>query len=174
MTITAHDLMNLFDGAFDFALTWAVACTIIKAFVIVYQAAAKRHVFSRVYDFISRKFFCLLAALCVAFIMNVLYPAWDAQIKEDVVARVVWKERVSYGAFLNTHMYLVFTVQADGRPYVMANVDSYFWGKHDSSDLYAMLHVGEWYKLSIVGTRVPLFSKYPNIIGFEKSDAPAQ
>ena len=64
--------------------------------------------------------------------------------------------------------YLVFTEDSDGNTYVFENTDSLLRGKFDSSDVQGQLKVGNTYKITVVGYRIPFLSAYQNIIAFEE------
>jgi len=90
--------------------------------------------------------------------------------EEAVTVRITDKMRVSYGSTFITQKYLIYTVDADGRVAVFENTDSFPWRKFNSSDFFASLATGETYRLRVVGFRIPVLSKYRNIIGIEQVD----
>ena len=55
--------------------------------------------------------------------------------------------------------YLVFTNKE-----TFKNVDSFAYLKYNSSDIQGKLEEGKAYKVKVNGWRIPLFSKYRNII----------
>ena len=63
--------------------------------------------------------------------------------------------------------YLIYTELEDGEILVLENTDELFYGKINSSDIYADLKVGETYTFKVVGFRIPLFSSYQNIIDYK-------
>lgn len=60
----------------------------------------------------------------------------------------------------------IYLVQCDDNVYKIT--DLLFYGKFDSSDIYARLKIGKKYKLSISGYRWQYFSEYPNINKYEE------
>ena len=83
---------------------------------------------------------------------------------QSYVARVLDKERVSYGGIWNTHKYLIYTVDENGAYHVFENTDSIPHQKFDSSDFYARIETGKTYTFKVVGHRLKHFSMYKNII----------
>jgi len=59
--------------------------------------------------------------------------------------------------------YLIWTKENE----VFENVDSFLFGKFNSSDLYGQIEVGKTYKVLVAGFRIPFWSMYRNIIRFE-------
>ena len=104
----------------------------------------------------------LIAVLCYNAALTVLQNT-NEQIFSNVT--VVDKARVSYGyVVLNTHKYLIYTMDAEGGVRVFENTDTIFHQKFDSSDFYARIHIGDTYTFRVVGRRLPHFSRYKNII----------
>lgn len=67
--------------------------------------------------------------------------------------------------------YLIFGEDSEtGETRVFENTDTLIKGKFNSSDFYGNLKVGETYKITVVGYRIPLFSWYENIIKYEKEN----
>lgn len=62
--------------------------------------------------------------------------------------------------------YLVFT-KVNDEVEVFEITDSIIQGRYNSSDMYAVIEVGKTYDFKVVGERIPFFSMYPNIIGYE-------
>jgi len=60
--------------------------------------------------------------------------------------------------------YLIFVRQENNEMIVIENTDSVLNGKFNSSDIYAILHVGKKYVFTTKGYRIRLFSMYQNII----------
>lgn len=59
----------------------------------------------------------------------------------------------------NSGYYLIYTA---GPTYTIK--DTFVFGRFNSSDLYGHLQVGKTYNCEVAGWRIPLFSKYQNII----------
>jgi FlaG/FlaF family flagellin (archaellin) len=64
----------------------------------------------------------------------------------------------------NHDTYMVFTQDVNGRPIVFENTDSTIEFKFNSSDVYAQLVQGKKYKVKAYGWRIPLMSRYENIV----------
>lgn len=60
--------------------------------------------------------------------------------------------------------YLIFCEDDQGNYYEFQNRDMLLRGKFNSSTLYNKIKVGSKYEFTVVGMRIPLFSKYQNII----------
>ena len=105
---------------------------------------------------------------CVIIVYNVLLIVLQ-NTNEQIFAgvTVVDKARVSY--WPGTHKYLIYTIDGDDTVRVFENTDTIFHGKHDSSDYYARIRVGETYTFRVVGRRLPHFSRYKNIIKIVES-----
>lgn len=140
----------------------------VQGFFWLVTYLAQRQVF---HQLARRRLFTALFAIGIASFFFIISPTLDTTDKMTITAKIVWKERVSYGTLFQEHKYLIFTLDEGGYPIVVENTDNYAHGKHNSSDVYAMLEVGRVYKLYLIGKRVPLFSKYPNILRFERVDA---
>lgn len=103
----------------------------------------------------SRSFLPFVIAGIVA-ILLIAYPAALYSSETTATVTVTKTERITSG---NTGYYLVFTKQG-----VFANADSIWFGKFNSSDLYATIKEGDTLRLRVAGWRVPFMSMYPNII----------
>ena len=102
-----------------------------------------------------------------------LLPAWFGNPncdwdKYDV--RVTDKQVKKIG---DTDTYFVFTVDAKGEPHVFKNVDTKLFFKLNSSDLYAKIETGRWYRVKTVGWRWSWKSWYENILKVEAIPPPA-
>jgi hypothetical protein len=86
--------------------------------------------------------------------------------QETVTDTVVKSERVNSG---ESGKYLVF-----GKEEVYQNTDSFPLLKFRSSDFYRDIEVGKTYHFKVVGWRIPLFSSYRNIVGFEEVELEAE
>ena len=67
--------------------------------------------------------------------------------------------------------FLVFTKTENGETRVFSMKDTLFKGRFNTADEYAEIEVGNTYTFTVIGWRIPFFSKYENIIKFqEKTD----
>ena len=64
--------------------------------------------------------------------------------------------------------YLIYTTLENGNIETFENTDNFFYGKFNSSNIYADLIVGGKYKIKVIGFRIPFLSRYQNIIEYEK------
>lgn len=64
--------------------------------------------------------------------------------------------------------YLVWIEDENGVQYELRNEDILLKGKFNSSTIQGKLKEGEKYNIKTVGWRIPLFSRYPNIVEYEK------
>jgi hypothetical protein len=88
--------------------------------------------------------------------IQVLSAFFYISTEEDVSFIVVDKERVTEK---ETSKYLIFTENE-----TFENVDSLFYLKYNSSDLYGKIIIGNKYCAKVVGYRYPLLSLYRNIV----------
>lgn len=78
------------------------------------------------------------------------------------------ESKTSDGTVVST--YLIYTDQG-----VYRNDDAVWRLKFDSSDVYGALDVGTRYDLKVYGWRIPILSRYPNIVSIkEVPPAPTQ
>lgn len=85
-----------------------------------------------------------------------LLTAWLS--KRRITAHVNHKERVFY-PLTQQSMYLIYTDRG-----VFSKKDSWAFMAFGSSTTYGEIRVGRTYQFSIYNFRVPLLSRYPNII----------
>jgi hypothetical protein len=64
--------------------------------------------------------------------------------------------------------YIVWGKTPDGEALVFENTDNVFRLKFNSSNVQGELEIGETYKITVVGIRVPFLSWYENIIKLER------
>jgi hypothetical protein len=83
------------------------------------------------------------------------------------VITVTDKERVNKDS---DSRYLIFAEKENGDTIVFENTDNWFKLKVNSSEKQGQLKIGEKYKLTVVGYRIPILSWYENIIKIEKVD----
>jgi hypothetical protein len=55
---------------------------------------------------------------------------------------------------------------------VFIDTDSKLFLKFDSSDIYARMEVGKWYKVRTTGWRLKMFSKWENILRAQPLENP--
>ena len=79
------------------------------------------------------------------------------------------KERIYTGSGNNSSSkYLVFGDDQNGNSLVFENTDCCIRGKWNSSNIQGQLKVGNTYKITVIGYRVPFLSWYQNIIKIEE------
>ncbi len=64
--------------------------------------------------------------------------------------------------------YLIFAENESGEPEVFEITDSWIRLKFNSSDMFAVIKVGETYRFVTRGRRLRVFSWYPNIYAIDK------
>ena len=85
--------------------------------------------------------------------------------RQEYVGTITDKIVKRYG---DRDKYLIFTMLEDDTVRVFQNIDSkIFELKWNSSDIQAELQEGRTYRFETYGLRVPFFSWYENIVGFE-------
>ena len=79
------------------------------------------------------------------------------------------KERIYTGSGnSSSSKYLVFGDDDNGNSLVFENTDCFIRGKWNSSNIQGQLKVGNTYKITVIGYRVPFLSWYQNIIKIEE------
>lgn len=81
------------------------------------------------------------------------------------------KERINDA---KSSYYLIFCEDDDGNYYEFKNSDQLFRGKVDSSSYYNKIKIGHRYEFTVVGIRIPLFSKYQNIINMREIEGDSE
>jgi hypothetical protein len=122
----------------------------------------------RLSDFLG---YLIIPGIIVAFFLVIFLIGTSPQLisllhRETVTDTVVKSERVNNG---ESGKYLVF-----GKNEVYQNTDSFPLRKFRSSDFYRDIEVGKTYRFRVVGWRLPLFSTYRNIVGFEEVEPEAE
>ncbi len=102
----------------------------------------------------------IIVPLVVIFLIGISGQVVSLLHRETVTDTVVKSERINSG---ESGKYLVF-----GKNEVYQNTDSWPLLKFRSSDFYRDIEVGKTYRFTVVGWRIPLFSTYRNIVGFEE------
>ena len=63
---------------------------------------------------------------------------------------------------------LIYAENKYGSLLVFENSDSFIRGKNNSKHVFEELEEGHTYKLTVVGSRIPIFNMYENIIGYSE------
>jgi hypothetical protein len=94
----------------------------------------------------------------VAVIIGIIYFfVMEFGTQHDVTFRIASKDDQSGQS---GHTYLIFT----GRNHELVNSDAMWHGKHDSSDLWARMHVGDTYTCPVYGYRRYWPTSYMDIL----------
>lgn len=92
-------------------------------------------------------------------------------VPDTIEAKVTGAEVKRYGG---KDMYIVFTMDDEGETHVFRNTDAWYRLKFRSSDLQAEIEAledtGITVEITKYGWRIPLLSKYENIINVERVD----
>lgn len=85
--------------------------------------------------------------------------------QDEISITITDKERVITGFGEDKEsLYLVYTEQE-----TFKNIDSWIYGKFDSSDFNGKLKQGETYTVVVTGWRIKFLSKYRNIVKIKTS-----
>lgn len=98
--------------------------------------------------------------LAVAFIVTIIVAFSEVSYTEKQYTVTVTDKGIKIST------YLVFTRLDNGEPRTFRIVDSLRYGRWNSSDVYADIQVGETYNITVIGYRIPLLSRYENIIDY--------
>jgi hypothetical protein len=104
----------------------------------------------------------LFYSIITAFILALVGGGWYLYVSSgrQVTVTVTNEARVCSGNGNSTSCeYLVYTTGG-----TFKDTDSLLSGKFSSSDLYGQLINGDKYTFQVRGWRIPIFSKYPNIL----------
>jgi hypothetical protein len=101
---------------------------------------------------------------------SMVYPIVCDMHMEHVEVTVTDKLRAIDGALFMSHKYMIFTENKKGEILVFEDSDSLLRLKYNSSDFYAKIKIGETYRFTVVGYRIPFLSDSPNIIKIEKME----
>lgn len=82
--------------------------------------------------------------------------------------RITESSKDSDGNSETSSKYLVFADDENGNSLVFENTDCFIRLKFNSSNLQGKLKEGHTYKITVIGYRVPFFSRYQNIIKVEE------
>ena len=122
---------------------------------------------SRRYKYSSSNDFSLSHCLIIIGIILVATILWDIIClnTQNTYTAIITDKGIKRGG--KSDKYLIYTELEDGEILVLENTDELFYGKFNSSDMYADLKVGETYTFKVIGFRIPLFSSYQNIIDYK-------
>ena len=106
--------------------------------------------------------------LFVIILLGVIFTLLAPQFNDtEYIITVTDKERIYTGGENGSSKYLVFGDDENGTALVFENTDTFIRGKWDSSNIQGQLKIGERYKITVIGYRIPFFSSYQNIIKVE-------
>ena len=111
--------------------------------------------------------------VALTLVITIAHTAIFSFNDKEYIITVTDKERIysssmSGDSITQTSKYLVFGMDENGETLVFENTDIFIRGKWDSSTVQGSLLVGNTYKVTVVGYRIPFFSWYENIIAFEE------
>lgn len=106
----------------------------------------------------------LLIAIAIFFSLAASFNDTEYTVTVTDKERVV---KISSDESNSSSKYLVFTEDAQGETIVFENTDNIFRGKFNSSTFQGRLKIGNTYRITVVGYRVPFLSMYQNIIAIE-------
>lgn len=104
---------------------------------------------------------CLGLILSAILVIGLIIFAIVCALNKDSVTATVTDKQVRG----ESGTYYVYT---DEEVFVVK--DSPFYFRWDSSDDWSMLEIGETYEFDVTGYRIPILSKYRNIIDYELVD----
>ena len=106
----------------------------------------------------------LVIAIAIFFSLAASFNDTEYTVTVTDKERVV---KISSDESNSSSKYLVFTEDAQGETIVFENTDNIFRGKFNSSTFQGQLKIGNTYRITVVGYRVPFLSMYQNIIAIE-------
>lgn len=108
----------------------------------------------------------IIVLLIVLSIFTSLYSSFNDTTYEVTITD---KERITQPCNGKAKSkYIVYADSTEGESLVFENTDKLIRGKFNSSNIQGMLKVGNAYKLTVIGVRIPFFSYYQNIIEVEE------
>ena len=111
----------------------------------------------------------LIILVILIFVVSLFFGAIGSFNDHEYVITVTDKDRIYTGSEDDRESkYLVFGDAEDGSSLVFENTDSVLRLKWNSSNVQGTLKVGNTYKVTVVGYRVPFLSMYENIIKVEE------
>lgn len=113
----------------------------------------------------------LMVLGCVGFICSTFFgnTILETATATDVTGVITDKYIKRVG---EADVYHVAVTYSDGTTEVFWNQDSLAFSKFDSADVQQALSIGQTYRLTVAGWRIPLFSSFRNIVRFEKILSP--
>ena len=116
----------------------------------------------------TRTFFVVIM-IAVILVLSIGYEAIFSFNDTEYTITVTDKERIYEGSGdTSSSKYLVFGDDQNGNSLVFENTDCFIRGKWNSSNIQGQLKVGNTYKITVIGYRVPFLSWYQNIIKIEE------
>ena len=113
---------------------------------------------------------CILMSLALwAIIIAIVNYNWST-----TYIATVNNTEIKHNGFLSpkgkggTSTYMVYTELENGGVRVFRDEDNWARLKFNSSDIYAQLKPGKKYKFKVIGWRIPIISKYENIMTIEE------
>ena len=118
------------------------------------------------------KLFVPTLVLALTIVAGSLFVSHSMSFNDhDVIVTVTDKERiVETRDNKTTSKYLIMGKDENDNPVVYENTDSILRMKFNSSDYQANIEVGDTYKFTVIGYRIPFMSIYENIISYEEVD----
>lgn len=111
----------------------------------------------------------IIITILVISVFSILIEVMFSFNDTEYIITVTDKERVTEGSKDRiSSKYLVFADDENGNSLVFENTDCFIRGKSNSSNIQGQLKVGNTYKVTVIGYRIPYFSCYQNIIKVEK------
>ena len=107
----------------------------------------------------------IFVSVVVLFVLCLIMP--QIIFSDTVVSTVTDKNVKRYS---NGDQYMIYTIDDEGRSHVFKDTDYLPLLKFNSSDIYAEIQIGETYKFSVRGIRIPILSSYQNIYKIEKEE----
>ena len=104
---------------------------------------------------------CLSLILSAIVVIGLIIFSIICALNKDSVTATVTDKQVRG----ESGTYYVYT---DEEVFVMK--DSLFYSRWDSSDDWSLIEIGETYEFDVTGYRIPILSKYRNIIDYELVD----
>lgn len=95
-------------------------------------------------------------------VLLIANPFLKMSSKDTVTATVTKTEHVckNDADMGRSCKYMIFTDKE-----VFENIDYLWFGKFNSSDIHAKLKEGKTYQFRVIGWRIPVISKYRNVLG---------
>lgn len=112
-------------------------------------------------------FYVIVICVMVVYLFGVMvFRPINKAVGEKQVTVTVTEKVVKN--FLKESKYLIFTQDDSGDTQVFEITDSLLRFRFDSADVYAQISPNQKYQFTVRGSRIPIFSWYPNIYEVEK------